>query len=294
MINSVITSTRNEQSSQAMAAANNGSFNFNANEYLMSREPQFMVYIHSISERTYEVFRPPYFKKLILVGKKPGEKYIRCASLPHPMNVPDCNVDSSEIGIKQVDARRVAMDILNPDNLGLDQDAVILSPTSIGNNLGEKGVFWSLNEVPTHEELQKAQKRMEEYYRRLVDKANTTQAAEPGKLPDILTPEHLAAAAYLEENFGMQFVWHTRMARLEDCAICGEKAKAGVAFHRTDDGGVCVRDWARAVKAGARTRAQAFEATEDPQWAPKAPQGEPKWQPEPVKAQIKPIPEEKK
>jgi hypothetical protein len=167
------------------------------------------------------------------------------------------------------------MDILNPDNLGLDQDAVILNPTSIGNNLGEKGVFWSLNEVPTHEELQKAQKRMEEYYRRLVDKANTTQAAEPGKLPDILTPEHLAAAAYLEENFGMQFVWHTRMARLEDCAICGEKAKAGVAFHRTDDGGVCVRDWARAVKAGARTRAQAFEATEDPQWAPKVRNDEP-------------------
>jgi hypothetical protein len=252
-----------------MSQANNGSFNFNANEYLFSRPAEFQVYIFSISERSYEVFRPPYFKKLVLIGKKNKDQYVKCASLPHPLNVPDCNVDSSEISTKPMDARRVAMDIINPDNLGFDQDAVISNPTSIGNNLGEKGVFWSLNEIPTDEELARAKHRMETYYKTLTDKANTVHASDPGKLPDLLTPEYLAAAAYNEENFGMSFAWHAKQVRLEVCDICGERAKAGVAFHRTDDGGVCVRDWARAVKAGARTRAQAYEATDDEVFAPK-------------------------
>ncbi len=45
--------------------------------------------------------------------------------------------------------------------------------------------------------------------------------------------------------------------------------RAGAAFHKTEEGGYCVNDWDRTIKAGARTRAQAFEATEDPKYAPK-------------------------
>jgi hypothetical protein len=36
-----------------------------------------------------------------------------------------------------------------------------------------------------------------------------------------------------------------------------------------EGGGICVGDWDKAIKAGARSRAQAYEATEDEKYAPK-------------------------
>jgi hypothetical protein len=38
-----------------------------------------------------------------------------------------------------------------------------------------------------------------------------------------------------------------------------------------DGGGLCVGDWDAAIKAGVRSRAQAYEATEDDKYAPKVP-----------------------
>ena len=275
----------NQRMSEAMTRSHNTDFNFNANEYLLSRSQEYWVYLFSISERSYEIYRPPIIRHMLLIGKSPKARYTLCARFPHPMNVPDASVDSSEISIKQMDARRFCMDVCNPDNLGLDQNAVISQVTSIGNNLSAKGVFWvtekdctfdesdkdRLRPIPPEKALEDAKKRMEVYYRTLVEKANTVHSSSPKDLPDTLTPEHLAAAEYLEENFGMQFAWHQRMARLENCDRCGEKSKAGVAFHRMEDGGICVKDWDRAVKAGARSRADAYDATGEEKFAPRVP-----------------------
>jgi hypothetical protein len=123
--------------------------------------------------------------------------------------------------------------------------------------------------IPNPKLIADAKKRMEAYYRRLVEKANTVHSSSPKDLGDLLTPEHLAAAEYLESAFGMQFAWHQKMTRLEDCPLCGEKTRVGVAFHRTEDGGRCIRDWTKAVKAGAVTRAEAFDATGEEQFAPR-------------------------
>ena len=284
------TVTPNQGLSNAMTRSHNTDFNFNANEYLLSRGQDFWVYLFSISERSYEIYRPPIIKKMLLVGKAPKADYALCARFPHPLNVPDASVDSSEIGIKQMDTRRVCMDICNPDNLSLDQNAVISSVTNIGNNLSAKGVFWATEKectlapedtkhelpIPPVALIADAKKRMEVYYRTLVEKANTVHSSSPKDLSDLLTPEHLAAAEYLEENFGMQFAWHQRMARLENCELCGEKSKAGVAFHRMEDGGICVKDWDRAVRAGARTRADAYDATGEEKFAPRVPKKAPK------------------
>jgi hypothetical protein len=80
-----------------------------------------------------------------------------------------------------------------------------------------------------------------------------------------VTPELHAAAEYFAENYS----WHSKQIKADYCAQCGEKIRAGAAFHRTEDGGMCVLDWDRAIKAGVRTRAQAYEATEDEKYAPK-------------------------
>lgn len=263
--------TQRQDLSESMTRANNMEFNFNGQHYLMNRKPDYFVYLHSVSEQSFEVSRPPLIRKMTLVGKAHGQKSTKCASFPQPLLTPLGNVDSNELSIIPMDARRFCMDIVNPDNLGLDQNAVIKGVTSIGNDLGKKGVFWSLNEEPTDEEIKQAVKRMETYYKELVEKANTVQASSPKDLPDTLTPEHHAAADYLADHFGMTFQWHAKMSRLEECELCGERIKAGIAFHRLEDGGICVRSWERAVKAGARTRQQAYDATGDEKWLPKQP-----------------------
>jgi len=272
--------------SGGMSRANNVDFQFTTQNYLYNREPEYYVYLYNVSEHTYEFSRPPLIRKAVIVGRQPGHnsKVVLAARLPQPLLVPKGNVDSNEIDIVPQDARRFAMDIINPDNLGLNQDAVIQNATSIGNNLGAKGVFWSLNgpgatknkeqlkrlynievaEEPTQKEISDAVARMEKYYRYLLNQAKTVEASSPKDLPDTITPEHHVAAEY----FGEEYSWHGKRARTDFCPNCGERIKANSAFHKTEEGTLCIIDWHRAVKAGVRTRAQAFEATEDPKFAP--------------------------
>lgn len=244
--------------SESMNKANNFDFNFNGQHYLMNRAPDYFVYIYNVSEQAFEVSRPPILKKMIIPGRTAGAEYALAARLPQPLLTPSGSVDSSEIGIVPQDTRRFAMDIINPDNLGLNQDAVLdpKSITSVGNNLGAKGVFWSLNNPPTKEEISAATKRLEARYNFLLEQARTVEVSAPGTLKDVLTPEHHAAVEY----YGLETSWHGKRSKPMDCPNCGERIKQGVAFHKTEEGGLCVLDWVRAVKAGVRTKAQAIEA----------------------------------
>lgn len=275
--------------SAGMGRANNVEFGLNTHNYLYNREPEFYVYLYNVSEYTYTFSRPPLIKLGTIAGRKSvfGSNYILAARLPQPMLVPKGNVDSNEIDIVPLDTRRFAMDIVNPDNLGFDQNAVIQS-TSIGNNLSAKGVFWSLNgpenasdeyikrnikrlfgiEVqsrPTEKELADAQTRMENYYRYLINQAKTTELADPKSINEVVTPEHHAAAEY----YGEEHSWHSKNKRTDFCPNCGDRIKGGAAFHKTEEGTLCIIDWVRAVKAGVRTRAEAYDATGDEQFAPK-------------------------
>lgn len=252
--------------SNAMSKSNNFDFNFNTNDYLLGRKPEYFVYIFNVSEETYEVARPPIAKRIVIPGRKVGEKYALAGQIPQPLLIPEGNVDSSDIRVGAQDARRFAMDIINSENLTLDQDAVIdpKQAFSQGADLGKKGVFWSLNAVPTEEEIKKAVGRMEKYYTYLLSQARATEVSSPATLSHILTPEHHRAADY----YGEEHSWHGKRSRPMDCPNCGTKVKEGIAYHVVD-GDLCVINWERTVKAGKVTRAQAYDATNDPKFAPK-------------------------
>jgi hypothetical protein len=78
------------------------------------------------------------------------------------------------------------------------------------------------------------------------------------------------AADYFHE----QFSWHKREVHKENCPRCGMPANVGAPFHALEGGGLCVGDWDAAIRAGVRSRAQAFEATEDNKYAPRLPKKE--------------------
>lgn len=265
------TITSSPRLSESMTNANKYKFNFALQDYLMGRKPDFWVYLYNIGEQKHDVYRPPLLANLHIVACPHGKPYVQCARFPQPLLTPQGSVDSDEITIIPADSRRFAMDIINPDNLGLDQDTVIDKATNIGNDLGKKGVFWSLNQPPTEEELAAAKKRMEAHYNSLLEKAREVETSAPQTLNSILSPEMHIAADY----FGVETSWHGKRSRPMDCPNCGDRIKVGVAFHKTEEGTLCILDWKRAVASGVRTKQQAIDAGapgfETPAVVPQAP-----------------------
>ena len=242
--------------SESMTKANNRNFNYTMQDYLYSRKPDFWVYLYNVSEQSFDVFRPPLFANIHIPGRTRGETYVTAARLPSPLLAPQGSVDTDEISTQLLDTRRVLMDVCNPDNLSLDQNSVTAKPTNIGNNLSQRGVFWSLNNPPTEEEIKAATLRMEKHFNTVLEKMKALETSDPKGLLEALSPEAHTAADY----FGVETSWHGRRSKPMDCPQCGERIKQGVAFHKTDEGGLCVLDWARTVKAGARTIQQAIDA----------------------------------
>jgi hypothetical protein len=253
--------------STAMTKANNLDWNFSTADYMLSRPADFFVYLFNVAKQEYKVARPPVIKELVIPARKEGEKYAKITRLPSPFKIPKGNIDSSDIDVIVMDGRRMAMDIVNPDNWSLDQDAVITGSDSVGQNLGRLGVFWSLNEIPTEKELEDATRRLAAHYRSLLTEARTVETSNPQALHAILTPAHYAAADYFHETFN----WHKKEVHLENCERCGTPARVGAPFHPMEGGGLCVGDWDAAIKAGVRSRAQAYEATENEKYAPRQP-----------------------
>lgn len=269
--------------SKAQTSVHNEGFNYGSQNYMFGRKPEYFVYVYNVSEMVHVVSRPPLFADVKLPGRQGREACHYVGKFPQPLNIPKGNVDSNEVDYITLDTRRFLTDMINPDNLGINQDAVIEKSTSGGtNDLGAKGIFWSYNgpgnssnginpdgtkalDEPSPEEIQAAIKRMEKRYRHILNETKTVEVSDPKRMPDVVTPELHAAAEY----FGETYSWHNKQVRADYCPQCGEKIRAGAAFHKTEDGGFCVLDWDRAIKAGARSRAQAYEATEDPKYAPK-------------------------
>lgn len=261
------TSAINTGAASSLSKINNMEWNFSTADYMLSRPADFFVYLFNIAKQEYKISRLPLIKELTIPARKEGEKYALITKLPSPFKCPKGNIDSNDIDVVIMDGRRMAMDIVNPDNFSLEQDAVITHSDSIGQNLGRLGVFWSLNNPPTEEELAKATRRLEAHYRNLLVEARTTETSNPAALPAVLTPAHHAAADYFHETFN----WHKKETHLENCPRCGSPANVGAPFHPMEGGGLCIGDWDKAIKAGVRSRAQAYEATEDERYAPKQP-----------------------
>lgn len=218
-----------------------------SDNYDEGRKPDYYVYIHSISEQTHTVQRPPIFPRLTLKGKKKGEEYVTVAKLPCPIVVPIQDFATGEVRYKRENTQRLAQDICNPNNLGLDQNATGQGSIAGTENLNLRGLFWSLNEVPAPEELKAAVTRMENHYRNLLEQAEVIEASNPTGIKDQIVPEWHYAADY----FGKSYSWHSKMERPVECDQCGEKIKKqGIAFHRMEAGGYCVKDWRKAYEAG--------------------------------------------
>lgn len=221
----------------SQSLAKGAGYNFSFTGEMLSRAPERYVYVFNTSRSNYSLHHP-IFGNVTLPGCPPDREYIKCMAIPHPKLEYFSDSDGN-LQAKSWDGWRLGVDMLNPANIGMDQYATGVSDLTAGStNFIQRGVFLSLNETPTAEEMQKSDQVKKDYYHTLIQRADYQEMADVTKLPNEITTEHHIAADY----FGMEKSWH-KMNRLASmCPNCGDPVRPGTAYHRNSFGEKCIID----------------------------------------------------
>lgn len=217
------------------------------------RRSEYRVYLHSISKRSFEQPHPIY-RNIIIPACPKDKRYITFMSISHPVHILTVDPDNVSGPGKWVfeNAKRAALCVCNPSYVGVDlaiQEKPIDAQYQIASgecDLTRQGIFASMNEVPTEEELKRAEAKRLAYYKFRFEEANGLLRSDPKRLQEVLNQDHHLAA----EMFGQDVDWHRVTTPKIECPNCGDKIKEGIAFHYTN-GARCVFDWERAYLAGA-------------------------------------------
>lgn len=206
----------------------------------MMRNPLRSIYIHSTAKRAFGPLHHTLFPSLYIKAAGPTERSTLCAVIADPITQWSPDIERGGQRPDEHDAWQAVSDLLNP---GAD---------SVGCNLVARGVFVSVNKVPTEGELRASETARDARYRELVRKAQQLEASNPRGLNEYLIEEpdvHIAMDA-----LGLKATWHNTLSVSAVCPNCGDDVKTGVAFHQSSAGVLCVIDPERAFKAGAITR----------------------------------------
>jgi hypothetical protein len=217
------------------------------------------IHLYSVARRGFKVSHP-YFKGE-LRGCTNNERYVLCYSVPDPPQ--QISIDP-ERGGKRVEVEprdeagwRVAIDILNPNNPSLDPymrlNAVQAAVFSVGQDvdLVKFGLFPSIHNPPTEEEIARAEQARDRSYTELVDEAFQEQATNPQNFRAWLKAHPDVNTAM--EATGVTADWHAKAEMKQSCPNCGDTIKAGIAFHRSSAGVLCIVDKKRAAEAGVKS-----------------------------------------
>lgn len=168
-------------------------------KWMFEQRGKVKVWIYNISQQEH-LLNNCLIKNLHVPACKENEKYAVVTSLPAVMIQAKDNVDGNTIDYLITDGRRVAMDLINPSNLGIDQDADfrwLERVSSVGNNFSNRGVFFSTHNPPLKKELKAAHKRLKGYYLDLIDRANVVRLTSAASTLGIPTEEIKAAQSYI-------------------------------------------------------------------------------------------------
>ena len=217
------------------------------------RRSEYTVYLHTISRRSFEQSHPIY-RNVVIPACPKDKRYITFMRITHPVQIVTVDPDNVSGPLKWVfeNAKRCALCVCNPSYVGADlsvQDKDIPHQYQISSsesNLTQQGVFASLNEIPTEDELKRAEQRRVAYYKAIFERMNGLFRSDPKKAQEELGIDHHLAA----EMFAIDVDWHKITTPKIECPNCGEKIKEGIAFHYFN-GNRCVLDWEKAYLAGA-------------------------------------------
>jgi hypothetical protein len=169
--------------------------------WVFQQQGKTKVWIYNIAHREY-VLGNGMVKRLEVPACSEDAEYAVVTSLPAVMIQPKDNVDSNEADYILFDGRRVAMDLINPSNLGLDQDTTVNPWLAVGNDFSKRGVFFSTHNPPLKKELKAAHKRLKSYYNNLMERANIVRLIDAAPALGVAVEEIKAAQQYVEDSNG--------------------------------------------------------------------------------------------
>lgn len=232
----------------------------------MLREPDRMIHVFTTSPRSFIIDRAPLWVKFHLRACPKGERYVVAAHIPDPLMQMVHNTENGRKRGEAHDGLRCAIDLLNPNNPTFDPDwiappeAAAMFSSSRGCDLFAQGLFLSLNEVPSEEEIVKAETRRANRYRALVTQADSLENTNRKELEEFIRGEDGTDLRMALDFYGEQRSYHKPMLATRNCVNCGESIKSGAAFHKSESlGTICVLDWPRAVDAGVKTKSDVPE-----------------------------------
>jgi predicted nucleic acid-binding Zn ribbon protein len=94
-------------------------------------------------------------------------------------------------------------------------------------DLRRYGVFLCAGDEPLEDELREAAARRDAYFREQVEQADALYARAPNR-PELISDVQRRAARHL----GLDRPWLVKIAPMQECPVCGEALKAGVAVCR--------------------------------------------------------------
>jgi hypothetical protein len=162
-------------------------------------------------------------------------------------------------------AQRIAMDICQPNNPTLDQSIYDYGnkdpyfAVQDGVNLSKWGVFWSKNLEPTEEEIARAEKKRDQFYRGVLAKYDEFFTADPATAKTKATQigfdfEDVRLAL---ERFGEKRPYYSQFTVHKNCPNCNASIAENVFYHTDADGDLCVigqQGWRRVVSSGKRKK----------------------------------------
>jgi hypothetical protein len=168
--------------------------------WIFKQQGKVKVWIYNISHEEYHLGNG-MVKKLTVPACSDDAEYSVVTSLPAVMIQPKDNVDNNCIDYVLFDGRRVAMDLIDPANMGIDQDSdwSWARRLSTGCNFSMKGVFFSTHNPPLKKELKAAHKRLKQYYTDLMDKVNVMRVIAAAPALGVTVQELKAAQQYVED-----------------------------------------------------------------------------------------------
>lgn len=176
--------------------------------------PKYHVYIFNIGPLKHVVEKGS-LGTFVISPCEAGQKYSKPLVLPSVVRSSYKDAATYAMKTDDVEGKYIAQDIVNP---------YIGGDWSEGQDLTEKGVFWSFNEIPTDEELAIAKTKMEAFFRRLL--VSATELETKGQL-QFITPTMRLAATY----FGEDRAWNRIYKKVGECPQCGDPMKESILKH---------------------------------------------------------------
>jgi|SRR5579862_3522895 len=258
----------------------------------LMRAPDYFITLFNIVDRKFVIQRPPSFPMIVLAPCPRDKPWKAVARIPNIVNEKFVAAESGETQIRGIIGERFATDLLNPSNTGIDMWADISDDAALWIDKGtddmtKRGLFWAGGRQPGREvlcdncgavedtedrileghdrraycrkcdqvysprpndaDLAKCKGRLERFYRQLLTQAE--EYARNQQFREIGYEHHLSA-----DYFGLNSSWHQTIQAPQLCEYCGDAIKAGIAYHMSSSGLMCIRNWKSAVKAGVKQR----------------------------------------